>query len=435
MRGIIGILAAGLLAVATSALAQSSLPSADSDPGTPEGRYQLGLSYADGVGHAKDDRIAAGWFRLGSIFPVGLSVPWYTASPRMCGHDNVYRSKAWTELRDDETDPALVYQLSYAYAFGDAYGYPVPLDKTKHGALVRKAAEAGNPFAQSALYYDLIDDEATAQQALTWGDKASAQGVYDMTFRLASVYQDGYHVAVEPAEAVRLYRLAHEQEVTNRDCWQGRFDGGDKAAAFQVGLTYRYGIGAVIDIGKADALFQIAADAGVAEAMNLLAEDWLHNWDSATRNAVDPYAAVPIKERCRHAAGLLRHAADLGNAYAKGALASLIGECVPGTKAEVFALRLEAADGSTRSIEQFQVAYAYEHGEGVNIDLVEASRWYEINAWIGLAGFSDQSADEWRRLQAQLTPTQKAQAHAEAQAYLKTHPFPKVGDAPKIVIP
>jgi TPR repeat protein len=79
----------------------------------------------------------------------------------------------------------------------------------------------------------------TAQAVAIW--KSWAAGNADAAYNLAVTHQYGDGVALDPAEAMRWYRVAAEQ--------------GDKVSQFQIGLMYQTGQGVPADAAEAHRWF------------------------------------------------------------------------------------------------------------------------------------------------------------------------------------
>ena len=133
---------------------------------------------------------------------------------------------------------------------------------------LRRAAESGDPIAQSALglYYGGKQDYA---KAVYWFQKAAVQGNADAEYNLGVLYDDGQGVPLDYAKAVYWYRKAAAQGLAVAESNLGRFYGtgqgtprddvksvywyrraanqGDTNAELNLGLAYATGQGVPTD--------------------------------------------------------------------------------------------------------------------------------------------------------------------------------------------
>jgi TPR repeat protein len=117
-----------------------------------------------------------------------------------------------------------------------------------------------DPFEEGALAYQRGDYIAAID---TWRPAAEA-GDARAQFRLATIYDSGFGVARDMAEANRWFRLAAEQ--------------GMAEAQFYVGLSFYEGKGVGQDYFKAVDWFLLAANQGHAESLYLLGYMYENGW-------------------------------------------------------------------------------------------------------------------------------------------------------------
>jgi len=186
-------------------------------------------------------------------------------------------------------------------------------------------------------------------------------------------------------------------------------EAGNAEAQYRIGRMYEFGAGYPKDVAQGVAWYRKAAAQGHAEAMEQLGEVY------ATGDGIPKDDA--------QAAAWFRKAAEAGNAaaqyniglyYAKGA----------GVKKDIAQaiawLRKSAAQGMR--IAQFKLGVAYENGEGVTRDAALAYANYAIAAQDGNAEYAQYRDDIGKSL----SPAQRAQAQATADAWRAGSPMPTV---------
>ena len=158
-------------------------------------------------------------------------------------------------------------------------------------------------------------------QAVEWYRKAAQQGDAYAQNKLGIMYQTGYGVAKDYAQAVEWYRKAAQQ--------------GNAYAQFNLGAMYQSGYGVAKDYAQAVEWYRKAAEQGVAEAQYIL--------------GIIYYNGEEIAKDYAQAVEWFRKAAQQGNADAQSWLGDM-----------------------------------YENGYGVAKDINEARRWYEKAAAQGI---------------------------------------------------
>ena len=304
--------------------------------GNDRAKFMLGECYYNGLGVNKDPKEAVKWYR-----------------------------KAMKQGNADAQ-----------FALGNCYysGNGVSQDPDEALKWYHKAAEQGHAAAQYTLAekYYLKEDDANA---VKWYRKAAEQGHADAQYELAECYNNGLGIDKDNAEAVKWYRNAAEQghaaaqyelaecyrvgllvgtdeDKAEYEAWAAEWyrkaaEQGYVAAQYMVGKCYDNGFG--IDEDKVEALkwYREAAEHGHADAQYRLGVCYY------TGNSVTIDYAEAVK--------WFREAAGQGHFEAMSHL-------------EIAELLSNAQNGDAES--QYKLANAYETGEGLKQDYVEAAKWY-----------------------------------------------------------
>ena len=154
--------------------------------------------------------------------------------------------------------------------------------------------------------------------------KAAEQGQAGAQFSLGVMYDQGYGVTEDDAEALRWYRLAAEQ--------------GYAGAQYILGLMYAQGEGVPEDDAEAVRWYQMAAEQGFVPKLNTISVSCMPRVMGCQRMMLKPCAGIQM-------------AAEQGYAGA-----------------------------------QYNLGLMYAQGEGVPEDDAEAVRWYQMAAEQGQAG-------------------------------------------------
>jgi localization factor PodJL len=176
---------------------------------------------------------------------------------------------------------------------------------------------------------------------------------------------------------------------------------GDAAAQFEIGARYGEGRGVPQNLAEAARWFERAATQGLAPAQFRLA------------SLYEKGHGVP--RDLNVARRYYRFAAEQGNARAMHNLAVLFAEGAQGgapdyrSAAQWF--RRAADHGMTDS--QYNLAVLHARGLGVDQDMVESFKWFEIGARRG----DTEAAKKRDEVQARLTPAQLTAGRAAAQAF------------------
>ena len=220
----------------------------------------------------------------------------------------------------------------------------------------RVLADRGDPAAQSNLGvmyeygWGVARDDA---EAVRWYRLAAEHGYAEAQVGLGFMYTNGRGVAQDDATAVQWYRRAAEQ--------------GHASAQYSLGLIYAEGQGVAPDDAEAARWYRLAAEQGYADAQNKLGFMYSHGrgvaQDDAT--AVQWYRRAAEQD---HAVAQF----NLGTSYA-------IGSGVAREDAEALRwLRLAAEQGNAGA--QYNLGVMYENGRGAAPDDGEAVRWYRLAA-------------------------------------------------------
>lgn len=334
------------------------------------GEVDLGWQYYRGTVTPYDPKLAAHWFALAA------------AQGNMNGEYSlgIIYEKARGVKRD------------YAYAM----------------QLYRAAAAQGESASMCALGGMYEYGEGVARdygEAMRWFKAAAREGDDCGYIGVGYLYDLGLGVPQNEPLALRWYLVAAEHGNAN-----GEND---------IGAMYHRGTGGVPqDYAKAAYWFSLAAEQGNATAEMNLATLYTNgqgvNQNDAVAFMLDKQAAAQNEPHAQE---------QLGNIYRLGRTAK-----VDYAEAAKY-YGLAAERGLTQS--QLALSYLYETGQGVPRDDVAAYKWYLIAQTLRLHPiiYDDERCQEFAALptlnladiQAHLTPSQTAQAKADAQAWLAVH--------------
>ena len=221
----------------------------------------------------------------------------------------------------------------------------------------RGAGNASAQFILGVMYNNGYGVPQDAAEALRWYRQAAEQGHTGTQLMLGFMYAKGEGVPQDTAEAVRWYRRAAEQ--------------GHSDAQFSLGVMYDIGYGVPQDNAEALQWHRRAAEQGHASAQTYLGAMYAKGRGVPQ----DPMMAVQW----------FRRSAEQGHALA-----------------------------------QFNLGGMYEFGHGVHQDLVQAHKWYNLAA--SRASSSDPDLREKAvssrdRIAVRLTPIQLAEAQRLAREW------------------
>lgn len=329
------------------------------ESGYTRGMYKLGLRYMDGHGVDKDEKEGVKWLL-----------------------------KAAAKGDADA-------QFEVAYAYFDGIG--VERDIKRFLDWMRKAADNGNLLSQMAMgiFYaeGLFGTEKTnyGRELLENAVKRGALDLLDennpgAACRLGDIYDNGYGVATNDIEAVRLYRKAAEA--------------GYAEGEYKLGEMYFRGEGVEKDYAEGARWILKAAEKGVAEAQYRIAiaylngkgvekdkkksMEWLHkaatnNYDRAQFDLGLMYeSGDDVDLDYNEAVKWYNLAADNGNASAQNNLGVLYyyGRGVEKNYVKAAQWFVRAADNGDLYA-KYNLAYNYRDGIGVRQDLNKALTLFE----------------------------------------------------------
>lgn len=296
-----------------------------------------------------------------------------------------------------------------ALALGDMYlyGQGTPADTQAAISWYRKAAEARFVKAQVLAFEPAHPEKASA--------RVQAQ------IKLARIYAAGLAGPKNPTLAREWYQAASELEYV--------------PAQYILGQMYQSGYGGDKDLKKAVKLYTTAGESGHAGAQFALAEYYYAAEDTEQYrkaafewyqqaafnpypNAKKPHAQLALAEMYDQGIGVkadpqkafafYKLSAVAGHPDAQNALAIYFysGELV-GKDVTIARRLFETAASQSQSDAMFNLALMLQKGEGGEVDMVKAYVWLSLSAKLGHSKAPAAAA----RLEAKLTPAQKAQAN------------------------
>lgn len=185
--------------------------------GDARAQYQLGWMYETGSGLARQESVAAKWYKLSANQGYAdsqyrLALLYYYGNGVAINHREAFK---WALKAAEQGLPEAEYSVGYSYYLGDGVGR----EYSKAAMWFLRAAESGDASAQ---YY------------------------------IATLYDQGKGVLKDHAEAVKWYRLAADQ--------------GDVASQFNLACSYLDGLGVAKNYAKAQEWFKNAAELGNVDA-------------------------------------------------------------------------------------------------------------------------------------------------------------------------
>ena len=156
-------------------------------------------------------------------------------------------------------------------------GQGVERNSTKAALWHRRAAEQGDPDAQTSLGHKYLNGEGVkrdVRKAIHWFRKAAEQGHADAQLNLGAHYYLGEGLRRNDAEAVRLFRLSAEQHCPE--------------AQANLGRMYHEGQGVARDDREAVRLLRLAAEQGLPDAQRDLGTLIVHGLGTK-KNLIEAY--------------------------------------------------------------------------------------------------------------------------------------------------
>ncbi len=182
-----------------------------------------------------------------------------------------------------------------------------------------------------------------------WNRKAAEQGDADAQWRLGNMYDIGWYVAEDKAEAAKWYRNAAEQ--------------GHADAQYSLGLYYDYGRGVAEDKAEAIKWYRKAAEQGYAKAQHNLGV----HYEKAQGVAQDYEEAIKWYRKAAEQ-GLAPSQCNLGVFY-------YFGYGVAQDKEKAIKLYRQAAEQGDEEA-QCNLGFCYHRGRVVAQDFEKAVAWY-----------------------------------------------------------
>lgn len=201
-------------------------------------------------------------------------------------------------------------------------------------------------------------------QALAWYRRAAGAGNVRAMLNVATMYDNGRGTAASRTEAMKWYGMAARK--------------GNGRAAYNLGVIYRDGDGVSRDPAAAIRFFRIAAAAGIEAARSNLTA-----LGAAAASLRPPQPASPTPGSAAPAA--MAAAAPPVNsmpwidAFRRFQDAALAHQAVDPVASDTFIAMLPTIIekvGQGDGLAQYDIGYAYEHGQGMPRDLVEAYVYY-----------------------------------------------------------
>lgn len=216
--------------------------------------------------------------------------------------------------------------------------------------LLEEAAEQGNSVAYYELgnyYYERVETESDLVHVFSYYKKAALAGVADAMNNLADMYLNGEGTVVNEAEAFAWFKKAGALGVAE--------------AKFTLGMMYEQGLGISVDLHAAFSYYEQSAQEGYEEAQY-----------------------------------------RIGMIYFDGLLQK------PQKAEWAFQWFMKAAEQHQLDA-IFNVAYCYEHGQGVEQDFSKAILYYKKASLLGdnearwrlvdlYEGMDEEQTQRWRRL-------------------------------------
>jgi len=319
----------------------------------------VGFLFFYGFGVDKNQEEAIRWYRraadggdhqamynLGDIYYRGVGV-----------EKNLKTAYRWYRQAADQENPLALYRLSHMQGRGEG----VERDHRKALELMEQSAEKGFPIAimQIAKYKLLDKNDAQQTKAAHWYFRASQMGHLDATRILGVLLSAGRGVEVNETLAVRCFNKAAQQggrpegdDLFRTYAWCFGVDPASPRglAVLESGAASKDPVPSLIlaelclhggrvdrDLPRAQELFQVAADAGMSDAMMSQAGLILQAEGSEKIND--------------HARRLINQAAAKGHQFAQKVL-----DEAPSMRLEVDAQRDKAESQQTKQSSQPRTA-------------------------------------------------------------------------------
>lgn len=335
----------------------------------PVSMANLGLSYQNGDGVARDAVVAVQWYRkaadagnAGALTNLGAAYEDGIGSDAMGMNNlaalyakgvgtatNLPEAVHWYQKAADAGLPLGMRNLGAMYENGSG----VARDPAEAVRWYRKAADAGDAPGMAYLGVMYTNGSGVAKdpaEAVRWLQKAADAGDAHGMDNLGAMYANGSGVTKDLAEAARWIRKAAEA--------------GDVHGMTNLGLMYASGIGVAKDPTEALRWFRKLADAGNADSMRNIGVMYEHG-DGVVKDAAEAVRWYQKAADAGEAQGMI----NLGFMYSHGT-------GVAKNPAEAVRWYQKAADAGA-ALGMRDLGIMYEQGVGVTRDPIEAARWYE----------------------------------------------------------
>jgi hypothetical protein len=370
--------------------------------GHREGQYYLGLLHRTGHGVEKSPEDSFNWFLASA--EQGFVEAQYELARAYSRGEGVKASNPESErwLTEAANNGHVRAQFFLANALDQGRG--VTQDRAAALGWYRRAAEAGHLVAQRELglrYLQGIATEANPDEALRWLTSAAKAGEAGAQVGLGRAYADGekWGIARNDDEAVKWYRHASEQSAP-----QGMV----ALAGMQ-----EQGRGMAQDLEAAVKLYRKAVEAGYPPAalrLGELAGDGKLDGLVAPQRAV-PWVLLSAEQGNEAAVKWLEAQSEGENRQARTGLGLYLLK-QDGQEARGAALLAQAAElGDV--VAQFTMGELLTTGTGIDLDYVQAHKWFNIAAAQGHRAAAEQRAT----LGKLMTPEQTAEAQTAAREW------------------
>lgn len=326
-------------------------------------------------------------------------------------------------------------QFSLGSKFYDGEG--VPKDSAKAFEWYQKAADQGHASAQSSLGMMYAAGHGVPKdyaKAADWLQRAAMQGDAIAQSLLGAMYEEGLGVPKDAAKSVEWHQKSAAQNYS--------------LSQYQIGLLYYFGVNNVPqNFVLAYAWLNLAAAQGLEEAKDYsnrleqqltpsqraegqrLATNWKKGDTLQVENQI--VTALPITSDSNSDLDAQTKKARNGDPIAQFDLGMMYdnGDGVPKDAARAVEWWLKAAAQGYADA-QHNLGLAYSTGEGVTRDRVRAYAWFNLAAAQG-----DMSAkDNLDKLEAQVSPAQRAEAQRISSSWKIGDTFKKIRNIPDSIV-
>jgi len=271
-----------------------------------QAQYNLGVSYANGLGVAKDEAQAVSWYRKAA--DQNLAQAQFNLGLRYANGQGVAKDEAeavkWYRKAAEQNDAQAQFNLGFCYANGNG----MAKDEAEAVEWYRKAAEQNDAQAQNNLGACYAKGQGVPQdeaEAVKWYRKAAEQSLALAQNNLGACYAAGQGVPKDEAQAVRWYRKAVEQ-------YRKAVEQNDAQAQFNLGLCYANGNGVAKDEADAAKWYRKAAEQNLATAQVMLGFSY--------------YQGLGSPRDYSQAVMWFQKAAEQGNAFGQAMLGAFYGD-------------------------------------------------------------------------------------------------------------